>query len=591
MYRTKYPRPQFIRSDWQNLNGSWDFAFDDGHVGHQEKWMNGFKFNQKIEVPFCFQSDKSGINDPSFHDHLWYHRTFKINEAYKDKRVILHMGACDYESEIYINHQLVSKHIGGAIGYSVDITDQLTYEEEAIVVYAFDPSTDEFIPRGKQAWQEVNTAIWYKRTSGIWQTVWLEFVDAVHITDTRLTPNLDLGTLNLELSLSKYSTETEIEITILDHGERISRTRLDLHRPLQLELNVLQNKIFNSNIHHHGKVWSPENPYLFDIEFKVYNNGICCDEVKSYFGMRKIHQKDGVVYLNNRPYFQKLILDQGYFKDGLLTAVNDEDFIQDITLAKDMGFNGCRKHQVVAEPRFLYHADRLGFLVWGEMANGANFNNDYVERMTNEWMKVIKRDYNHPSIITWVPLNESWGVPEIASSKCQQDHSLSLYYLTKSLDPTRLVNSNDGWQYTKTDICGVHNYMHGHKDDLKQHQKYIDDLSTVEKITTAMPAGREIYVTDFKYSGEVIMLTEFGGISYILNKEQGWGYTSVNDEETFLSEYQRMIDAINHSSCIQGFCYTQLTDVFQEVNGLVTFDRKVKVDLEKIKAINNCIRR
>jgi beta-galactosidase/beta-glucuronidase len=588
MYRKEYPRPNFARENWQNLNGVWEFAFDDNNVGHRDKWYAGHDFDLKIVVPFCFQSELSMINDTGFHDHVWYRRKFKVEERDRNKRIILHVGACDYESEVYINGQLVKRHVGGHSSFSADITDYLTYGEEEIVIYAFDPSTDEFIPRGKQYWKEKNEGIWYPRTTGIWQTVWLEAVDRYRLEDVRMTPDVDNGNLDLDITLSEAG-DYILEILVFDRGKILIKNDYRLQGDnLKTVLKIFNGGIMERGVHNPGKLWSPENPYLFDIHFRLCCDGREVDFVKSYFGMRKIHAEGGAIFLNNRPYYQKLVLDQGYWEKGLLTAPSDDDFVNDITLAKRMGFNGCRRHQVVSDPRFLYHADRLGFIVWGEMANSANYNFKYVERMVTEWMRVVKRDYNHPSILVWVPLNESWGVPAIATSRLEQHHSLSLYHLTRSLDDSRLVVSNDGWEMTKTDICSVHNYNHGGENEPEKQAAYAASLLDKESILSSMPAGRSIYVPGYRHEGGPIMLTEFGGIAFAKD-QNGWGYTTVKDEDTFLREYTRLLAAIGKSKSICGFCYTQLTDVFQEKNGLLTFDRRPKVAPEKIKQINDAL--
>ncbi len=591
MFRQEYPRPQFERNNWCNLNGTWDFSFDDDNIGHKEKWYKSHNYDLKIEVPFCFQSELSGINDSSFHDRVWYHREFQIKDYKQNQRVILHIGACDYESEVYINNHLVKKHVGGFSSFSIDITDYLTFEKEEIVIYAYDPSTSEYILRGKQYWKTQNEGIWYTRTTGLWQTVWLEIVDEIHVDSIRMTPDIDTGMLDVEVNLSKL-TDAYLNVKVIDCEEEIVDLNIKVQQlSMKFSLDIFHDKIFNMNTHHQGKTWSPENPYLFDIKFKVYHEEKVYDEVKSYFGMRKIHQKNGLIYLNNRPYYQKLVLDQGYYKNGLLTAPNDDDYVKDIQLAKEMGFNGCRKHQVVSDPRFLYHADRLGFIVWGEMANSANFNTSYVEHMMCEWTQVIKRDYNHPCIVTWVPINESWGIPHVQTSSLEQNHTLAMYHLTHSLDTTRLVISNDGWEMMKTDICGIHNYEHGNENNIEKHKQYELSLLNKESIINSMPANRPIYIDGYNHQGEAIMLTEFGGIFYQVEGNNGWGYTLVNSEDIFLKEYKRLIEAVKKSNCIVGFCYTQLTDVFQEMNGLLTFNRKPKVDTEKIKEINDSIDR
>jgi len=320
---------------------------------------------------------------------------------------------------------------------------------------------------------------------------------------------------------------------------------------------------------------------------ELYEDDILIDKVNSYFGMRKVHTEDGKVYLNNRPYYLKLVLDQGYYKDSLLTSPNDEALIKDIELAKKMGYNGARLHQKIEEERYLYYADKLGFLVWGEMPSTATYDESYHKDIINEWVNVIERDYNHPSLMAWVPLNESWGVSQINHDKGQQNYALSLYYLTKSLDPTRLVISNDGWELVTTDIFAFHNYSHGQIDELDKQKAYENNLLNLENILKSKPAGRNMYANGFKYEGEPVLLTEFGGISFNKDNNNGWGYTNVNTQENFIKEYERLLNAINKSEVIAGFCYTQLTDVEQEVNGLLNYDRSLKVDLNIIKNIND----
>jgi hypothetical protein len=298
--------------------------------------------------------------------------------------------------------------------------------------------------------------------------------------------------------------------------------------------------------------------------------------VESYFGMRKIEARDGKALLNYRPYYQRLVLDQGYFPGGLLTAPTDEDLRKDIELAKEMGFNGARKHQKIEDPRWLYWADTLGFLVWGEMANAYQYSPDYVSRITGEWQEAVRRDHNHPCIVAWVPMNESWGVPELATDPAQIDHLLSLYHLTRSLDRSRPVVSNDGWEHARTDLCTIHDY--GSPEDLSRR------YATPESSISAQPAKRQIYAPGHGYRGEPILISEFGGIAFS-GEEGGWGYSTVADAEEFLERYDALISALLQSETVRGFCYTQLTDVEQEVNGLLTYDRRPKADPARIRKI------
>jgi len=586
--RTEYPRPQFVREEWQNLNGTWQFEFDDHNVGAAEKWFEtGREFSRKIEVPYAYQSPLSGIHDAAFHDWVWYKRNFNVSPAWKGKRVWLHFGAVDYRAWVYVNGKYVGMHEGGHTPFQFDITDELTWQEEQVVVRVEDPSTDETIPRGKQFWVEKSAGIWYTRTTGIWQTVWLEPVDAVHLEKVRFFPDIDRGDIAIEFEFAGNAAGSELDVEISFQGRSLVKDRITVHeRYVKRSFNLFGHEIFRTGFHHEGWTWTPENPNLFDAAFTLRQNGRTVDSVRSYFGMRKVHIENGMVYLNNKPYYQKLVLDQGYWPDGLLTAPADEDLRKDIELAKAMGFNGCRKHQKVEDPRFLYWADKLGFIVWGECASSPSFSNNAVARLTKEWIEIVERDFNHPSILVWVPLNESWGIPHVRSDSRQQHHSLAMYSLIHSLDPTRLVVSNDGWELTRSDICAVHNYNHGMPDETAKYEEFKRSIATREQILQSKPALRGVYANGFSHQGEPILLTEFGGIAYKIGSEAGWGYTSVSTEEDFVKEYRRVLEAVYASGILHGFCYTQLTDVEQEVNGLLTYDRKPKCDLEAIRQIN-----
>jgi beta-galactosidase/beta-glucuronidase len=324
--------------------------------------------------------------------------------------------------------------------------------------------------------------------------------------------------------------------------------------------------------------WTPEKPNLFDVSFELWNADEVVDRVQSYFGLRKISVEEGNVCLNNRPYYMKLVLDQGYFPDGIMTPPSDDAFKQDVELTKAMGFNGARKHQKVEDPRYLYWCDRLGLLVWAEMANAIAYSEEYVRRISLEWQEVMDRDYNHPCIVAWVPLNESWGVPNLLFDKHQQQHALSMYHLTKSLDTTRLVIPNDGWEHVITDICTIHDY--------ESRKEVLEKRYSSLEVIGAKPAGRWIHVPGFPYQGAPIQVTEYGGISFQKSDSQGWGYSSAENEEDFMERYMAVTHPLLESPVVQGFCYTQLTDVEQEINGLLTYDRKPKIPLEVIKQIN-----
>lgn len=576
MIREEYPRPQFVREKWKCLNGSWDFKFAD-----EETWRT-------IQVPFAFQAPLSEIGINKMCDDMTYKRLVEIPKEWKGKRIHLHFGAVDYRCKLYVNDSYVGGHTGGNTSFSFDITEYVTWDMEEIRLEVNDPCKDESIPRGKQFWQEQNEFIWYTRTSGIWQSVWMEPVEEVSLKNIKYEADIDMGSVMIEYECTKEVEDAEIQFDISMEGTKVTSVyEKGVKKEGRVTVFLLDHHIFHMANHGNGWCWSPESPRLFDIKITILKEKNVYDEVDSYFGMRKIEVKDGKVYLNNRPYYQKLVLDQGYWPEGLLTAPTDDALKQDIIMAKEMGFNGCRKHQKAEDPRFLYWADKLGYLVWGEIAACPIFTEKAQKRTIMEWTEAVYRDYNHPSIVAWVVLNESWGVPQIATDKKQQAFAMALYYHMKSLDDTRLVISNDGWELVKTDICAIHNYNHGSSEELEKQEAYERILTSKGAILASEPAGRKIYAKGYKHEGEPILLTEFGGVSYNTDRDKDWGYTSVSTDEEYLETYERMMRVIRKSEVLFGYCYTQLTDVEQEVNGLLTYDRKYKVKPEEIKKLND----
>ncbi len=592
MTRQEYPRPQFVRDQWINLNGTWQFQFDDKNVGEQEQYFNKETLDKEIQVPFVYQSKLSGIGERTIHEYVWYKKEVVIPK-YADKRTILHFGAVDYYCKVYVNGKFVGDHEGGHTSFSFDISNYLLDENQSITVKVYDPIKDETIPRGKQFWEEEPRAIWYTNSTGIWQTVWVEQVNNDYLEKVRFTPDLDRGVvwmdfvLNKEAEISKANYYVKYKISfknILIAEDRIKMNNLAEKRAV----DIIQNKIFRTNFHDSGYTWSPEHPNLFNVSIELCDEkGIVLDKVQSYFGYRKVHTENGMVYLNNKPYYQKLVLDQGYWPEGLLTAPKAEDYKKDIELAKEMGFNGCRKHQKTEDPLFMYYADTLGFLVWGECASAPVYTKEAATRLMKEWMEIVDRDYNHPSIVTWVPLNESWGIPDIHHDKKQQHFSTTMYHMLHAIDGTRLVISNDGWEATVTDICAIHNYGHGNADEKAKYQYFKESISTVDNLLTHSHSKWEVYAENHSHQGEPILLTEFGGIAFKIGEQSGWGYTSVENAEDYITEYRKIMEAIFQSKGLWGYCYTQLTDVEQEINGILTYNRIPKCDLSKINELNN----
>ncbi len=562
--RPEYPRPQFVRDNWFNLNGVWQFSFDEP------------VFDRQIVVPFAFQSKLSGIGSTDRHDVVWYRRSFDIPEEWTGRRILIHFGAVDYRCKVRINDEVIGFHTGGHVSFSFDITDAVHTGENTVTVMAEDVLSDMTTPRGKQYWKDAES-IFYTPTTGIWQTVWLEAVSQTYIRNIDITPDLDRRTATFDYTLSEADTELEIEVSF--KGTLIARERTGALRSSGRMVINLDKELLGRDNYTTVCAWSPKRPNLFDVTYRLWKDGLNTDTVQSYFGLRKISIENGIILLNNYPFYQKMLLDQGYWRDSLLTAPSDEAFISDIEYCKKMGFNGVRKHQKVEDPRFLYHADRMGLVVWSEMANSFEYSVDYVRRFTAEWMEAIKRDYNHPCIIAWTPLNESWGVENISSDPRQAHHACALVELTKSLDSTRLVMSNDGWEQTIPDVLGIHDYE---PKKAVLSKRYASKESTLQ----FRSAGRALFATGYAYAGQPIMNTECGGIFFNVEDKSGWGYTNAESMNQFYKLYHGVVSSFLESPALQGFCYTELTDVMQEQNGLLTYDHQPKFDCDVIRAIN-----
>jgi beta-galactosidase/beta-glucuronidase len=583
--RPEYPRPDFVRAEWQTLTGAWQFEFDDANRGLKDGWYKTptKKFSRQIQVPFAFQTKLSGIGDTSYHDVVWYRRNLDVPANFRagNKRVMLNFGAVDYEAIVWINGERIGEHRGGNAPFALDITDLLQQSGNSVVVRVFDPSTDRTIPRGKQFWEPKSAAIWYTRTTGIWQPVWMETVAPVYVKRLRITSDIDNSQVKIETILNQT----------VSAGEKLRFTATFRNNPAAMTEVAAQTQgganPFATLHLSNQETWSPERPNLYDLRVELVGaNGSVIDRVESYFGQRKIAVQGDKIFLNNNPYFQKLVLDQGYWQDSTITPPTDEAIKYDIEMAKKFGFNGARKHQKVEDPRWLYWCDKLGFLVWGEMANAFDiYTDDYVARFTDEWQQVIARDYNHPSIIAWTPINESWGTIRIATDRQQQEHAKAMYYLIHSLDATRLVQDNDGWEHTDTtDIFGIHDYGRG--EELTEKYKVLEtDRSTIPR------NGKEALAFGYKYNGSPIIVTEFGGIAYRISapqKSNEFGYGNIEPtKEAFLKRLDIAVTALRTNKAFVGYCYTQLTDVEQEINGLMTYDRKPKVSPEEFARIFN----
>lgn len=575
-----------MRATFFNLNGEWEFSFDDRNEGSRAGWQKpGVHLNGKIMVPFCYQSKLSGIGPTDeIHPVLWYRRSFAIPDDMLGKRLLLRFGAVDYECRVYINGQMAGEHRGGYTPFSLDITDLVRDGKNDLCLRVKDDS-DCTQPRGKQYWDRGLMGCWYTPVSGIWQTVYLEATGNLTIRQLHVTPDVDHHQFTAEIALDRIpSAEVTLELICSFEGKEHRRLQVTTRdRITRVPVDMIASGIFDS-----VRLWAPGSPNLYDLRVRVLCGGEETDRVDTYFGMRKIHVHDGKIYLNNCPLYQRLILDQGYWPSSLITPPSDKAIQEDIRFTHAFGYNGARKHQKIEDPRYYYWADKMGLLVWGEVPSPYVFTDETVRNLAETLTEFIDRDFNHPSIINWVPLNESWGVRQIYTDHRQQETGRMLYHMTKAMDGTRLCSANDGWEQTTTDICALHDYA-ADKATMTAH------FASRENVEKHACDWRPCWADSEKPTGkEAFMVTEYGGIAFSNIGLQGdmggmatWGYhDKVSDEETFFERFQGVTDAIRETPYCQGYCYTQLTDVMQEINGLMTPDRQPKMDVKRFAALN-----
>ncbi len=596
-----HPRPLLERAHWQNLNGTWQFAYDDLQRWHTPQQV---LFDREIKVPFAPESEASGIHDPAFHQTLWYRLLVRpeqltgavIGSAVADQRLFLHFGAVDYRAEVWVNGQLVAAHEGGHTPFCAELTGVWQPGEALeIVVRASDDPRDLAKPRGKQDWEASPHDIWYPRTSGIWQTVWLEFRSRTYLASLHWTPNVERWELAMQARIGgPISADLRLRVRLSADGALLAD---DDYAVIDADvLRTLTLRDSGIDAARRQLLWSPEHPQLIAASLQLVQGGVVIDEVTSYTAMRSVAVDSQHFLLNGRPYPLKMVLDQGYWPQSLMSA-SDEQLRRDVELTRLLGFNGARKHQKIEDPRYLYWADVLGLLVWEELPSAYVFSGEAVRRLTHEWTEAIERDRSHPCIVAWVPFNESWGVPDLPLVPAQRDAVRALYYLTKALDPTRPVIGNDGWEYVITDIIGVHDYTHVPE---KLTQRYGTQGAVRSSLSSVRPHKRQIELPGSQPSNSQlpgshtppggpqvpVMLTEFGGIALTDGDDLGWGYNRMTDAQGLLTEYQALLAAVHSCEGLAGFCYTQLTDTFQEKNGLLYEDRRPKTDLWALARAN-----
>ncbi|MDR1600347.1 MAG: glycoside hydrolase family 2 [Oscillospiraceae bacterium] len=589
-----HPRPDFRRDTFASLDGTWSFAFDDADRGLSERWFDpGHALPLEINVPFCYQSELSGLGGDEIHPVLWYRRAFVRPGAMRGRRVLLRFGAVDWSCRVWVNGVSVGGHEGGYTPFALDITHALRDDPDApndVAVRVID-LPDRAQPRGKQYWRRGLTGCWYTPVSGIWQTVYLEAAASPMITRVHVAPGIDSGIATVTLALDEIPSKP---ITVSFGIDGVVEDGPFPERPTVCEASISTREasfpiqlrgVANDDPFGRLRLWSPRNPSLYGLTVSLGDGG---DRVSTYFGMRKIAAQDGEVLLNNVPLYQRLVLDQGYWPKSLLTPPDDEAIIADIRWTLAFGFNGARKHQKIEVPRWYYWADKMGLLAWGELPSAYDYTPGAARALIDTMQAFIDRDFNHPCVIAWTPLNESWGVPSIRADKKQQDFARTLYALCKSLDGSRLVSGNDGWEQVETDIFALHDYT----QEGASLEKRVTDIERVyEKGLIERAAWAEGVEPDYSLP---FLLTEYGGIAYSNKGAQGemggmatWGYgEKMASEDAFLERFEGIQRAVYASEFCRGTCYTQLTDVQQEVNGLLSPERAPKVDPERFAALN-----
>lgn len=571
-----HPRPSLTRAAWQSLDGSWSFARSHDLTPRPPA------LNEQIMVPYAPESPASGIGGMTDHRVFWYRRTVDLPAGWRGKRVWLRFNAVDWAATVWVAGHRVAEHQGGYSPFGVDVTELVADGPVEVLVRCIDDPSDMTQPRGKQDWLSAPHSIWYPRTSGIWQSVWWEAVDEVHVDSLLVTADLTTYSLDVDMRLAgvavSHGREPGLRATVRvrHHDELLVDDEFgvvgaSVRRRVYLDDPGIDDARARL-------LWSPERPHLLDVEITITRSGAMLDQVHAATALRTIETRDGAVLLNGRPYTLRLALDQGYWPETHLTPPDSDALRRDVELAKQLGFNGVRKHQKLEDPRFYAWADRLGLLVWVELPSAYAFDRRSIGRLTATWQAAIAQAAPHASVMAWVPFNESWGVPDLPNSAAQRALVRGLAELTRSVDPTRPVVGNDGWEMLSTDLINVHDYS---SDPADLDERYGTRAAVAASLAAVQPAGRRLLLEDGGALGRPVLLSEFGGVR-IEDGAPGWGYTAVPDSAAFLARYQALLTVVERAAragALAGFCYTQLTDTFQERNGLLSMDREPKADI------------
>lgn len=574
-YKKEYPRPQLVRDNYMLLNGKWNFAFDEQGTGCADGYTKGFEDKLTINVPFAYQTEKSGIGKEKRVDCVWYSRKVTLTEEQCAGDVLIHFEGSDYETSVWVNGKYIGRDSGGYHRLTFDVTGTVNAGDNVITVMVTDDYSVEK-PRGKQRWKDENFGCWYTDTTGIYKTVWMEFVSHKRLANVVTEGNCDAHSVAVSYDVLNCDFVNEsygVKATVSFNGQAVAEITCPVtsaHSGMNIWLG--------EDIH----LWEVGQGNVYEVSLQLISDQQTLDTLYTYFGLRKIVTGNGRFLLNDRPLYQKLVLDQGYWKGSDLTPPSEKALEKDITDMMAMGFNGARKHQKVEDERFLYYADMYGYIVWAEMPSMYKNTENSRKVFMREWKLAVAQQRNHPCVLVWVPFNESWGIEDILFDKTVQDFVNEVYYETKKTDGTRPVITNDGWEHTISDVLTIHHYE---QDGEKLHG-YFD---SVEKCCAHLWQSHHkgAFANGYRYNGQPILISEFGGTAFVKDTVgNNWGYgQGVTDNAEFLSRFDGLINAIDSLPHSCGYCYTQVTDVQHEVNGLLDFSHVSKFDKKQIKDI------
>lgn len=592
---TEHPRP-FLQRDWGSLDGPWDFALD-----RELRFLDPTDppFDTRIIVPYAPETPAAGAGVDGagvdgYVQQCWYRRSLDVEPPGGDERILVHFGGVDRIADVWANRAHVGHHVGGYTSFSVDVTDAARTGAVELVVRATDDGHDLSAPRGKQDWQPLPHSIFYPRTTGIWKTVWTERVPTTRIEHITWTPDASAMEITVRIHVVGAAAQDDLQLRLVLRADIGGQTEDLVDDTITLTGRGSTRTVERTFAIGSGSfderftlTWWPISPSIIDAELTLIADGAAIDTVESYTALRTVEVRGGQFLLNGRPYPLRLVLDQGYWPETGATPPDVDALRRDIELTKALGFNGARKHQKTEDPRYFALADRMGLLTWVEMPSAHRPGADAGANVLREWSEIVEAHRNHPSVVVWVPINESWGIANCEHDAAERALIEALAATTTALDPTRPVSANDGWETVGGDIVGVHDYD---QDPAALTARWGDATSVDTVIAGRRPDGRPIDLDHAPLGDRAMVLSEFGGIAFADGATtsslgtDNWGYDTAGSGDDLLRAYRQLWGAVHASTVLVGGCWTQLTDTYQEVNGLLTADREPKADLTELAA-------